>query len=65
MVSDYHEAEKRILESKSIDELVRVYDLFPQHRKELFDQFKKRKSHLQSTQKQYSTKLKDNGTNDD
>ncbi len=63
--SDLKEAEQRIADCKSIKELVNTYDLFPELRKDLLNQFKQRKAELQAQQNQYSTtKLSDNGTDD-
>jgi hypothetical protein len=66
VVSDIKEAEQRISECKSIKELVNTYDLYPELRKDLINQFKQRKAELQQQQNQYTTtKLSDNGTDDD
>jgi hypothetical protein len=63
--SQLKEAEQRIAECRSIKELVNVYDLYPELRKDLLNQFKQRKAELQQKQNQYSTtKLSDNGTDD-
>ena len=63
---ELNEAEQRISECKSIKELVNVYDLYPELRKDLLNQFKQRKAELQAQQNQYSTtKLSDNGTDGD
>jgi hypothetical protein len=65
VVSDLKEAEQRIAECKSIKELVNVYDLYPELRKDLLNRFKQRKAELQSQQNQITTtKLSDNGTDD-
>jgi len=64
-VSDIKEAEQRIAGCRSIKELVHVYNLYPELRKDLLNQFKQRKAELQQQQNQFATtKLRDNGTDD-
>ena len=66
ITSPIKEAEQRIAESKSLKELVQVYELYPVLRKDLLNQFKQRKTELQEQQPMFSTsKLRDNGTNND
>jgi hypothetical protein len=63
ITSPIKEAEQRIAESKSLKELVQVYDLHPELRQDLINQFKQRKAQLQEHQPVFSTsKLSDNGS---
>jgi hypothetical protein len=63
-VSDIKEAEQRIAESRSLKELTHVYNLYPELRKDLLNQFKQRKAELQQKNQFTTSKLSDNGTDD-